>query len=153
MNTELIIREYKAEDVSALAILTHELGYPTTDSEMKMRMENILKNPACRTVVVISAGQVIGYMGMNKHLFWEQNGHFIRIQALVVKEEFRGTGAGKKLVEYAEDWAREIGAVKIFLNCGNKPGREGAHKFYPKLGFEAKSTGYVKNVADNKIKG
>jgi GNAT superfamily N-acetyltransferase len=147
MDIKLIIREFQTSDLPALAILNNELGYPTTEAEMKTRMEDILQNPDCRTAVAVLDNKPVGYMGLNKHFFWEQNGHFIRIQALVVKKELRGTGAGKKLIEYAEAWARETGTDLIFLNCGNKPEREGAHKFYPKMGFEAKSTGYVKRVS------
>lgn len=147
MTAKVIIREYNPGDLAALVILTNELGYPGTEAEMKQRLDRIMHTPDYKTIVATIDHQVIGYMGMCRQFFWEQNGHYIKIQALVVKTEFRGSGAGKKLIEYAEDFAKRTGATSIFLNCGNKPEREGAHKFYPKMGFEAKSTGYVKKIS------
>lgn len=142
----MIIRNFISSDLEYLAILTTELGYPTTISEMKTRLNEIYKNPNCQTIVAEIDNQVVGYIGLLKSTSWEQNGCFIRIQALCVKSEYRKLGIGKALIDYAEFWGKEIGAKLLALNCGNREERASAHLFYPKIGFEAKSTGYKKDI-------
>ena len=146
MLDNLLIRDYILSDLESLAILTTELGYPTTVSEMEARLVEISKNPNCRTIVAENETQVIGYIGLLKSNSWEHNECYVRIQALVVKSEYRKYGIGKSLIAYAESWGREVGARSIVLNCGNREERNSAHKFYVSVGFEAKSTGYKKDV-------
>ena len=143
---KLSIREYQVKDMDSLAILTSQLGYPTTIEEMSLRMSHITKQANCRTIIAEFDGKVVGYIGVVKSPFWEQNGHYIRIQALIVDSDYRNSGIGKALINYAESWGREVGAKLIALNCGNRPERENAHKFYTAMGFEAKSTGYRKQI-------
>jgi GNAT superfamily N-acetyltransferase len=113
MLDNLLVRDYIATDLESITILTNELGYPTTASEMEMRLEEISKNINCRTIVVEHETRVIGYMGLLKSSSWEHNECFVRIQALVVKSEYRKFGVRKSLTAYAESWGREIGARSI----------------------------------------
>ena len=145
-NSSLILRDCIPADIESLATLTTELGYPTTVSEMEARLIEISKNPNCRTIVAEQDVQIVGYMGLLKSSSWEHNECFVRIQALVVKSEYRKCGVGKLLIEFAESFAREINAKSIVLNCGNREERNSAHKFYVSVGFEAKSIGYKKVV-------
>lgn len=142
----LSIREFQKDDLPVLTELTNQLGYETSLEQMSARMEQIQSLTNYWTFVAILDQQVAGYIGLNKNYFWEQDGSFIRIQALVISKEFRRSGIGQKLIESAEKLGKEVGAKLIILNCGNKQERESAHKFYPQMGFEAKSTGYIKNI-------
>ena len=146
MQNDLLTREFKASDIPKIAELSIALGYPTTFSEMEERMKNMLPYPDYKTIVAVKEKKIVGYMGMLKIFFWEKNGCFIRIQALVVKKTARKSGVGKALINYAEKWGHEIGATWITLNCGNKEERTDAHKFYPKMGFQSVSTGYIKLI-------
>ncbi|MES2478714.1 MAG: GNAT family N-acetyltransferase [Bacteroidota bacterium] len=144
--SELLIRDFRPNDVEALCRLTIELGYPTTADEMKQRMNCILQNPDYKTILATSQTEVLGYIGMFKCLFWEQNGCYIKVQSLVVSSSARRQGIGETLLEEAEKWGRAIGAKLITLNSGNRAERFAAHQFYPAQGYEAKSTGYVKLI-------
>jgi GNAT superfamily N-acetyltransferase len=146
MLDNLLVRDYIPSDIESLAMLTAELGYPTTASEMEVRLKEISENPNCRTIVAEQDSHVIGYMGLLKSSSWEHNECYVRIQALVVKSEYRKYGIGKSLIAHAESWGREMGASSIILNCGNREERDSAHKFYLSVGFEAKSTGYKKEI-------
>lgn len=143
---DFFVRAFLPKDAEALATLTTELGYPTTTAQMTTRMEAISALADHWTFVAVSEGVIAGYVGMSKQFFWEQDGHFIRIQALVVKKEFRRHGVGKLLIETAEQLAGFNDAKMLMLNCGNREERQSAHLFYPEMGFEAKSTGYVKRM-------
>ena len=67
-----------------------------------------------------------------------------RIVAVVVDPKYQKLGIGKELVNAAENWANTIGASVIALNSGYRTERSNAHQLYKKLGFEEKSSGFVK---------
>ncbi len=145
-NKKLIIREAESSDSFALAELMNELGYDTTADEMKIRFEHIQTRQDYKTFVAIIDTQILGMIGFTKNYSYEQNGIYVRVAALVAGSEFRQTGIGKKLMEAAENWAREIGADKILLNCGNREERTIARAFYQKIGYQIKSSGFVKKL-------
>jgi GNAT superfamily N-acetyltransferase len=142
--TNIVIRNFEWPDLHSVTVLTNELGYPTTLEQMKIRMEQILQLENYWTLVAEADGHVVGYIGINKNYFWEQDGNFMRIQALVVKNEYRRHHVGQKLIEAAEKHARQLKSRLMILNSGNRAEREAAHQFYPKMGYEGKSTGYEK---------
>jgi len=143
---QITTRDYCRDDIPELAALTVELGYPTTSIEMAERINFFASNPDYKTIVAELNSIIIGYIGMIRINYWEKNGCYIKIQALVVKETARKTGAGKVLIKCAEEWARQNNADMLALTCGNKAEREAAHKFYPKMGFVLNASGYVKLV-------
>lgn len=144
---DIVIRDFTLNDVAFLADLTNTLGYNTTVEQMKNRMETIINLDNYWTFVSVSKGKVIGYIGLNKNHMWEQDGCYLRIQALVVDKEYRRFGVGEQLIHAAEKLARQVNVKIILLNCGNRKERESAHKFYPKMGFQPKSTGYIKRLS------
>jgi GNAT superfamily N-acetyltransferase len=146
MESNIYLRESLPTDLLTLASLCTELGYPTSTEDMTARTAEISLQPNSKTVVAEVNNQIVGFMGITKCLSWEQNGCFVRIQALVVSEQYRKLGIGKSLIDYAESWAKEMDAKHLVLNCGNRPERDSAHKFYSKIGFEAKSMGYKREL-------
>lgn len=144
---EISIRDFIHTDIADITTLTNELGYPTTESEMKERMSRIVVNTHYRTFVAVHEEVVVGYCGVFLYDCWEHNEQVMRVEVLVVRPTTRRLGVGKRLIDAAELWAFEKGAKIISLNSGNRDERESAHKFYPQLGFEARSTGYSKRVS------
>lgn len=133
-----------ATDISATTLLTNELGYSTTEAQTLQRMQAIQQAPDYYTFVAVADQTVIGYIGINKQLSWELDGSYFKIQALVVKNEYRKEGVGAALVQYVEDFAKARGAGYLLVNSGNRPERVAAHRFYERQGFEPKSTGFRK---------
>ncbi len=142
----MTLREAKFGDISDLTELINQLGYPTTHEEMFERFSHIQKLDDYKTFVAVSENKVIGVIGMIKNFFYEHNGFYIRIAVLVVNKEYRQKGIGKKLLQYSENFALHLGAEKLLVNSGNREERIAAHAFYENMGFEAKSTGFVKNI-------
>ena len=60
------------------------------------------------------------------------------VGALVVDEERRRSGAGRLLMERAEQWSREHGCRSVFLRSNIV--RKDAHDFYGKLGYTKTKT-------------
>ena len=146
MPSNISLRDFQQEDLHDLADLMTELGYPTTPQEMQGRMSSIISNKNYKTIVATSRNQVVGVIGLVSNFLWEQNGFYVRIQALVVQQNFRRQGVGQLLIAQAEKWAIETGAAFIALNCGDREARQAAHQFYTKMHFERKSFGYVKQL-------
>jgi len=142
-----LIRKAIQKDVSQLAILMGELGYPTTTDEMETRFSKISLNPLYNTQVAEKNGVIVGMIGMMLGFSYDKNEDYVRIVALVVDSEYRKLGIGKKLIEKAEEWAKGQGANKMALNSGNRSERDDAHHFYIKQGFEGSATGFYKSLS------
>ena len=82
--------------------------------------------------------------GLYTGLFYEYDGSYVRIVAFVVDTSFRRKGIGKKLIQEAESWAREQGAVGIALNSGNREERKDAHQFFKVWDMKLKALDLVK---------
>ena len=61
------------------------------------------------------------------------------IEAVRVSRDLRGTGLGTDLFKHAIDLAKEQGCGLVQLTTDNT--REGAHRFYERLGFKASHIG------------
>ena len=142
----MTIRHATLDDVPALADLITQLGYPSSIEQLTHRLAAIGEQPHYRTIVAEDKTGVVGLIGMSKNPSWEHDGVFIRVIALVVGQTARQQGVGQQLIGAAEQWATEIGATRLVLNCGNRPERAAAHQFYPKMGFLATTTGYNKKL-------
>jgi GNAT superfamily N-acetyltransferase len=59
------------------------------------------------------------------------------IENVIIDEKYRKKGIGKKLMETVVKYAKGNNCYKIVLLSGIK--REGAHKFYEKIGFNGES--------------
>jgi GNAT superfamily N-acetyltransferase len=141
-----IIRPAIEDDIPALASLMNELGYATTTQDMRVRFMALAAYPDYTTWVAVCNKQVIGMIGLIKQLYFEKNGVYIRVGALVIDSHYRRKGIGKLLMQKADEWAAETGAGQILVNSGNREERKDAHAFYQHLGYEPKTTGFVKTI-------
>lgn len=139
-----MIRKAVPKDIDQLAILMGELGYPTTTGEMEARFSKISSNAFYNTQVAEIDGVIVGMIGMMLGFQYNKNENYVRIIAIVVDSRYRKQGIGEKLIEKAEEWAKEQGANKIALNNGNRDERDDAHLFYSRRGFKGSATGYYK---------
>lgn len=142
----ITIRTATIEDIYAITLLLADLGYPATADEVRLRFKNISQNSDYKTLLALAGEEVTGMIGMSKNYFYEHNGEYIRILVMVVNQTHRNEGIGRRLLQEAEDWAKEIGANAIVLNSGNRPERMGAYAFYQKMGFEIRSSGFIKKM-------
>lgn len=140
------IRKATINDIPEMVSLMEQLGYPTSVEKLALRFNAIEANPNYHTLVAELDGKVVGMAGLCTSLFYEYDGFYVRIVAFVVDSNCRRKGIGKKLIQEAERWAREQGAITIILNSGNREERKGAHQFYLSMGYAAKSVGFSKRL-------
>lgn len=133
-------------DIPHITELMNQLGYPTTIEQMTKRFTHIQSLPYYHTLVAEEDKRVVALVGLSTGVFYEHDGVSVRIVAFVVHKEYRRRGIGEKLLKAAEQWAILQGATGIGLNSGNREERQAAHAFYQTLGYEAKSTGFQKQL-------
>jgi|SRR5450631_415162 GNAT superfamily N-acetyltransferase len=128
------IRRARISDSPRLAILCTELGYPTTPSEMKIRLSQ-LKPAADNAVFVAQAeqGEVIGWLHVSISRLLEVPLR-AEVNGLVVGESQRSKGAGAHLLQAAENWARQKKCVNMSVRSNVI--RDRAHAFYERHGYE-----------------
>lgn len=142
MMSNCYIRKAVMEDSGDLAYLMGELGYPTMQEEMEERLSLLLNDSSYACFVSCYEERITGMIGLTKGMYFEKNGTYARITALVVSEEFRGNGFGKSLVLHGEEWAKEKGCTAILLNSGKH--RTDTHEFYRNLDYDDTGLRFIK---------
>jgi ribosomal protein S18 acetylase RimI-like enzyme len=136
MNREhkLSIRRAKKKDVGRLSELTGQLGYPTDVGQMTKRLESVLrdKHAAC-FVAETQDKQVIGWVHVSAIPLLEADLR-AEVNGLVVEESARSQGAGWKLLQTAESWAKKMRCKAMSVRSNVL--RERAHEFYLRNGYE-----------------
>jgi GNAT superfamily N-acetyltransferase len=132
------IRRARRSDAARIAELSGQLGYPATAAQIVQRLRRL--KPAAQHAVIVAespAGEVLGWLHVSvAHLLEVE----IRaeVNGLVVAEGRRSLGAGWRLLEEAERWARKKGCKSMSVRSNVI--RERAHQFYVRHGYEQYKT-------------
>jgi|ERR1700683_382731 len=128
------IRGARLEDSAKLAELSGQLGYPSTEEQIRRRLQSLLHFPGQAAFVACASDDLpAGFVSLQILRTLEADAR-VEVTALVVGEEYRSRGVGKVLMGCAEDWARAQGCTMIGLRSNVI--RERAHSFYQRLGYE-----------------
>lgn len=130
----MVVRKANINDGVAIAkISSSDLGYDCTAEFVGKKLERLDKSREAVFVAECNEN-VIGYIHVEKYdtLYSET---LANILGLAVKAERRRMGAGSLLLDAAESWAKDIGAVGVRLNSGGT--RLGAHEFYRARGYNS----------------
>jgi ribosomal protein S18 acetylase RimI-like enzyme len=128
------IRRARLRDVPAIAELSGQLGYPASPREMAERLTRLLRRPQDSVVLVgESAREVVGWLHISVVPLLEVP-LLAEINGFIVAEGYRSLGAGAKLLDAAERWARRKGCKTISVRSNVI--RQRAHAFYSGHGFE-----------------
>jgi len=128
------IRKAKQGDAARIAVLSGQLGYPTTAKQMAARLKTALrhKNGAC-FVAESNENGIVGWVHVSVTPLLEVERR-AEVNGLVVDENARSSGAGASLLEAAEKWAR--GKRCKSMSVRSNVLRERAHGFYLRNGYE-----------------
>jgi len=94
--------------------------------------------------VMRNGKETMGYAEVFVHpnLFFNQK-PYITIWWVRIEKKYRNQGLGKKLIQYIEEFGRQIGADSCCLQA--EVANVGAQKLYESLGYE-KDVGYFKEL-------
>ncbi len=142
---DLTIRDARAADAPAIALLLDQLGYPAEVGAVEGRLERLVI-VGDRVVVADLDGQVVGLAQLHVSPALEYDRPAAKLAALVVDDAHRGRGIGRALVEELEAEARKRGCVLLFLTTSER--RDDAHAFYERLGLEQTGRRYSRTLSE-----
>ena len=144
--TAVIVRRATREDVPAIVALLVDdpLGASReTQGEHAAYLtafEAIDADPAHELVVVDDGGEVVGTLQLTILPGLSRGGALrAQIEAVRIASSRRGQRLGEQLITWAIDESRHRGAAIVQLTTDAS--REGAHRFYERLGFVASHVG------------
>ena len=131
----ITVRNAKLSDVKQIARLCGQLGYPATAAQIAARLRRLW--PAAKHAVFVAessgGGGVVGWLHVSvSHLL--EGDLRAEVNGLIVAEGQRSAGAGAKLLDAAEKWARRRHCRGV--NVRSNVIRERAHKFDERQGYE-----------------
>ncbi|RSM71818.1 GNAT family N-acetyltransferase [Actinoplanes sp. ATCC 53533] len=131
---DIQLRPVQHQDVPVLADLLGQLGYPTTETAARERLDLWLDDPASWLIGADDDGELVGVAALHVMPLLQLTGKAGRLVALVVDERYRSRGVGQSLVAAAEDQARAAGCAKMEVT--SRRHRTRTHEFYKLLGYE-----------------
>lgn len=141
----MFIRNYKNEDlISIKNLISNSLGYDVSLDELSIRIDNMLQSANYAILVAEDDANIVGFVGLQISLSFEDPGKILRIIALAVSSNYQGKGIGTQLIKGAEKFAEENELHVIVVNSGLK--RIEAHRFYEKNMFIKKGYSFVKKI-------
>lgn len=132
----IAIRLATINDLPGILPLMHQLGYETDLSTLTVRFKNFTNQEGYGIAIADKDGEVIGWVAWSKSQLFVSDKVRIHIEGIVVKSEQKGTGIGKKLMNFVEERAHRCGGVIIDLTSGMRRAQDGSHKFYDALGYK-----------------
>ncbi|MCC7462686.1 MAG: GNAT family N-acetyltransferase [Gammaproteobacteria bacterium] len=133
MDTSPQIRLAIPADAPAVARLSAQLGYPSSEDLTRVRLQGLLSSSNHRVIVADVAGAAVGWATAEIRRSLESDPR-VELTGLVVAATSRRGGVGRRLVEDIERWAVERGCRELFLRSNVV--RQEAHPFYERLGYE-----------------
>jgi GNAT superfamily N-acetyltransferase len=135
---QVTVRPASLNDAERLAVLCGQLGYPSSEEEIRRRLEPIGQDERHAVYVAESpGGQVVGWIHAYLRPLLEEDLQ-AEIGGLVIDEAWRNYGIGQRLLQQAEQWAQEQGCWAVHVRSNII--RERAHRFYQRLGYSSIKT-------------
>ncbi|HTC76451.1 MAG TPA: GNAT family N-acetyltransferase [Edaphobacter sp.] len=134
------IRRLSPDDAEAAAELSGQLGYSCAVEDLRDRIDELSRAADRVAFAAVVDGQIVGWIdaAMERHL---QSPASAVIGGLVVREDTRGLGVGKRLCLEVEEWARNKSVPLVRVRSQIK--REDAHRFYLRDGYRKVKTSFV----------
>ena len=137
----LTVRGVRLEDAAAVAELSCQLGYQTTETDVARRLAAMLPLEGDHAVLVATAeGEVVGW-GESEICRHVQSEPYALLTGLVVRDGIRSLGVGRRLCAAIEEWARGRGITTVRVT--SRSTRERAHAFYLREGYSEIKTSKV----------
>lgn len=132
MEDNILIRKAVKEDATKIIDLFTQLTFESTEDKLLDFFEN---NEIPKSFLYLAEQNktILGAIDFSIVNYFYYQEPVLCIRAIVIDETKRGQGIGHKLMEFAEDQARNNNCYYLELVSGIK--RHDAHRFYLNLGF------------------
>jgi N-acetylglutamate synthase-like GNAT family acetyltransferase len=116
-----LIRPAQRDEVESISQLLHDLGYTVFPSELESILSDIQINPALDIFLVTHRdGNPVGLATLHHFPVLRLKGYQVTIEELVVHPQFRGRGIGGSLLNFAREFAKGKGAVRLEVITSRK---------------------------------
>lgn len=148
------VRDARPDDWPAVSALLAELGRPDVrgaedEAEHERAFVAYLERDDAAALVAHEDDRVVGFVDVE----FRQRLNFATPQAwiadLVVAEDARGTGAGRALLEAAEERARARGCWGMSLESASW--RESSHAFYEHVGWADTGKAFTRPLVEGLV--
>ncbi len=138
---KITISPAKNKDFEGVFYLLDKHLWPKTKINKRKLKEIYVRQLKKKKIFLMAKinSEIVGFISLNIRLDIQIQEKIGQIEELVVKEQQRRLGIGKKLMQAVMKEAKKQKCAEIHLTSNMK--RKSAHKFYKKLGF--KSTAYL----------
>jgi GNAT superfamily N-acetyltransferase len=135
------VRAARADDADDVARLAAELAMSFDFSAARFREHypSLLAEDGACLLLAVDRGASIGYLLGFRHLTFYANGPVGWVEEVVVRDQERGRGIGRILMDAFEHWAAAQGCALVALATRR------AAPFYRALGYE-ESAAYFRKV-------
>ena len=129
------IKDYQPELLAALNSLLPQLS-STVSLLTESALKQIIESSSSHLLMAVENNMYYGSLTLV--VFKIPTGTRAWIEDVVVCNEARGRGVATRLIEFAIDLAKQLGAETV--NLTSRASREAANELYIKLGFEKRET-------------
>lgn len=143
------MRPPEAGEAGAIAELLDQLGYPSTEEQVRARLEALASTPDHSVLVAelsLPTGEriVAGLLALEVGRLLHRDDRHAHLTALVTHRQFRHRGVARALLAAAEMIARREGCA--FLHLRSSAMRDDAHGFFRAMGFEETHLAFDKKL-------
>lgn len=134
----IIIRSARPGDLDHLVSLLKKLfaieeDFTFNEQVQRRGLQIMLANePGC-ILVAEAAGRVVGMCSGQLTVSTAEGGAAMLVEDVIVHEDFRGRGVGRRLMSRLAEWGRAKGVARLQLLADRN--NTGALDFYSKLGW------------------
>ena len=132
---QIVIRKPELNDAAQVAFLMEQLGYPIDEENMKKNIQLYSTFPHQKAWIAVCENQIIGCIAVAIVHYFHASRSILRVIAMIVDQDHRRKGIGKKLMEVAEEYALSMGCSHVELSSGAHRKKLGSHDFYRSLGY------------------
>lgn len=144
------IRPAQRADAPAVNELLDQLGYPQDgQAATAHRIQTWAEDPSSAAYVAEAGDELLGVIAVHACPFFERDGSWGRIVALVVSDRARRGGVGSQLVAAAESFAATRGCLRMEVTSRDR--RHDAHEFYRRRGYldlAGQSSRFLRDLPD-----
>jgi ribosomal protein S18 acetylase RimI-like enzyme len=140
----VVIRRIQPADAPAAAKLLTALGYPSSAAQVAQRLASGAEGADMAVFVAEFQGRVAGLLSFHCIPMFHADGCLGRITSLVVANEFRQRGIGRRLVLAGEEFGWANRCTRIEVTSGDQ--RPEAHAFYQHLGYQNDCRRFIKSA-------
>lgn len=138
------IRLAEANDSFALSALLAELGYENTEEFIERRLAQLIDDQTEELLVAVYGNTVLGFLSLHFIPQLALAGDFARVSYFCVAEGERSKGAGQKLLQHAEQVAKQRGCDRMEVHCNAH--RIKANAFYAREGYSESPRYLIKDL-------